>query len=145
MFYKHSGMSDGHLNKCKSCAKSDASKHRNENIDYYLEYDRQRANLPKRVEARSIYGKTEAGKNALRRAKKKWESANIIKRAASIIIRNAVRDGKLSKPSECAVCSKTGRIHGHHDDYAQPLKVRWLCSKCHSEWHKIHGEGANAH
>lgn len=37
------------------------------------------------------------------------------------------------KPCECCGCEKT---QAHHDDYNFPWKVRWLCKKCHDEWHK---------
>ncbi len=34
----------------------------------------------------------------------------------------------------CEECSneKTSR---HHDDYNKPEEIRWLCNRCHAEWH----------
>ena len=56
----------------------------------------------------------------------------------------ALRDGKL-KPLPCETCGKTGdgyhRVVAHHDDYAQPLNVRWLCGSCHKHHHLKHGPG----
>lgn len=137
-------MADGHLNKCKSCTKKDVSANYRENIDHYKEYERKRANLPHRVKARSDYAKTDNGKKAVAKAKNKWIEKNPIKRAANIMVGNAINNGKLVKASECEVCGAKGRLHGHHDDYAFPLVVRWLCPKCHSGWHRENGEGLNA-
>ena len=137
-------MADGHLNKCKLCAKKDTKENIEKNKDYYLEYDRQRGNLPHRVLARKHYSQTEQGKAAFRKAKDKWEESNVIKRSASHIVNNAVRDGKLIKEYKCQSCNiESVRIHGHHDDYAYPMIVRWLCSKCHTAWHNENGSGIN--
>lgn len=38
-FYKHKKMADGHLNKCKACAKKDFMETRYRNLSDYLEYD----------------------------------------------------------------------------------------------------------
>ena len=144
-FYKHAQMSDGHLNKCKECTKNDVKINMERNYDYYREYDRKRANLPKRVNARRNYSLTKEGKEAHSRSRKKYIDSNKIKYSAHIILGNAVRDGKVIKKHECELCGISGvSIHGHHDDYAYPLSVRWLCPKCHTEWHKEHGEGKNA-
>ena len=144
-FYKHPAMADGRVNKCKECNKKDVRKNYRKNIDHYKEYDRARAMLPHRVELRDKYQQTEAGKEAMQRSKKSWMRRNPIKRMANIIVGNAVRSGKLVKPSNCEDCgSEPNRLHGHHDDYAFPLVVRWLCPGCHNNWHKVNGEGKNA-
>lgn len=62
---------------------------------------------------------------------------------ATDILDNALRYGKLCNPECCSCCGATDRfkdgrtaIQGHHDDYNKPLDVRWLCQRCHHEWHK---------
>jgi len=143
-FYKHKQMGDGHLNKCKACSKIDARKNYIENKEHYKEYDRNRANLPHRVQARADYAETLRGKEAGAKASAKWDRDNPIKKGATTIVRNAVRDGKITKPSACSSCDNSdGMLHGHHDDYAFPLVVRWLCPQCHSDWHKENGPGLN--
>jgi len=142
-FYKHGQMADGHLNKCKQCTKKDTKENTAKNPDYYREYDIGRRNLPHNVEARKKYSQTEEGKISSRKSKKKWSDENVIKKSASTLVGNAIRDGRITKPDECSECSKTGRIHGHHDDYEYPMTVRWLCPQCHTNWHKINGEALN--
>jgi len=143
-FYKHKQMADGHLNKCKSCARSDTTRNRTERINYYRDYDKHRAMQPHRVAQRLQYQQTESGKLATSRARTKWLEKNPKKRAASTAVGNAVRDGRLEKPEICEECGSGGRTHGHHDDYSKPLEVRWLCPKCHYGWHKENGEAKNA-
>jgi len=142
-FYQHDRMADGRLNKCKECTKEYSRNHRKENPEYYLEYDRKRANAPHRVEARKLYAQTPAGKAASKRSAAKHLIKYPIKRGARIIVGNALRDGKLTRPECCEDCGKQRRLHGHHDDYARPLDVRWLCPTCHATWHKENGEGLN--
>jgi ribosomal protein S27AE len=143
-FYKHKQMADGHLNKCKSCAKKDVKENIKKNYDYYIEYEKSRANLPHRIEGRLRYSQTDEGRLSARKAKQKWAENNVIKRSAALIVNNAIRDGKLIKKYNCESCGVGNvRIHGHHDDYAFPLSVRWLCPKCHSAWHKENGSAKN--
>ena len=129
-FGKRSASIDGLSYKCKDCQR---------------EYDRLRANKPHRVKARLEYAKTENGKERGRIAKKKWAEKNPVKRLANVVLGNAVRDGKIFKSKSCEGCNDfCGELHGHHDDYAFPLVVRWLCPGCHTKWHKENGEGLNA-
>jgi hypothetical protein len=131
--------------KCKECTCKDVRANRVARADYYREYERGRANLPHRVEARNIYSKTESGHLSHNRAKIAWTQRNPVKRTAVNSVNNAVRSGKLIKPQNCQSCGKSNcRIHGHHDDYSMELNVRWLCDQCHRNWHKEHGEGLNA-
>lgn len=130
---------------CKACRRLLVKRNREAKIEYYREYDRQRFKNDPKVRERIIrYQATEAGKASAKKAKEKWASSNPIKRAAAIMVGNAVRDGRLNKPLTCSECGDGGKIHGHHDDYAKPLNVRWLCAGCHSNWHKENGPGKNA-
>lgn len=131
-------------NACKECRKKAVRANRKRKIEYYRQYDRDRANRPDRVEARKEYAKTDKGIETANAAKKKWTQKNRKKRHVADLVNSAIRDGKIAKPESCQNCGKKNcRIEGHHDDYEKPFDVKWFCSACHREWHKKHGEGAN--
>jgi len=46
--------------------------------------------------------------------------------------RRAVKAGLLIR-QPCEVCGRAA--HMHHDDYAKPLEVRWLCPAHHRQFH----------
>jgi transposase-like protein len=55
---------------------------------------------------------------------------------ASRIVQYAVQRGKLTRPVVCGRCAlKTDRIEAHHEDYNNPLDVKWLCKSCHQQVH----------
>ena len=124
-FYKHPQTKDGYLNQCKSCKRTLATQRRNNNIEVVREKDRQRGNRQSK-EYRDDY-------------KRKYPN----KYKAHTIVNNALRSNKITKPKECSSCGSTKTIHGHHDDYLKPLDVRWLCSACHSQWHRDNSEALN--
>lgn len=135
-FYRHVRMLDGHLNNCIACVKARIKHHRARNIDKIREYDQQRGMLPHRVEARKLYVKTPAGKNAMQKAQQRYRERYPMKYAAHTITSNAIRDGVLVPDTVCSVCNASQNIEGHHDDYTKPLAVRWLCASCHKAWHR---------
>src|SRR3989442_10170496 len=58
-------------------------------------------------------------------------------RKAHRAVQRAVRNGSL-KPLPCEVCgipSQYSLIQAHHEDYDQPLVVRWLCVHHHTVRH----------
>lgn len=63
---------------------------------------------------------------------------NPFKERARRELRTAVRMGQVIKPTLCQDCGAGGIIHGHHEDYARPLDVDWLCPKCHGLRHQKH-------
>ncbi len=136
-FYKHSQMASGYLGKCKECTKEDVRGNYRANLEHYKEYERKRyLEQPHRKQAIEAYAQTEAGKASRDKSRKKWLENNADKRAAHVILGNAVRRGAVTKPNECQKCGVSGkRIEGHHNDYSFPLEVEWLCRKCHYMTH----------
>jgi hypothetical protein len=123
-FYKHAGMKDGRVNKCKGCNKLDVRTNRKSKVDYYREYDKVRGNRQTK-EYRAEY---------IKKSPVAYKAKNIVN--------NAIRDKKLFR-KPCEVCGINEQIHAHHDDYLEPLNVRWLCAAHHSQWHSKNGPGKN--
>jgi 5-methylcytosine-specific restriction endonuclease McrA len=80
-FYENAEMADGHLNHCKVCVRSRVQKYRREHLEQYAQYEKARANLPHRVEARRRY--QEKHREQLSEYKKKWAANNTELVAAS--------------------------------------------------------------
>jgi hypothetical protein len=111
-------------------------------------YDQRRATLPHRVAARAAYKATLSAERIAeyqRRSKAKQPE----KVQARGIMYRALKAGRITRPDHCETCREVKPLHGHHDDYAAPLDVRWLCTTCHRQAHEqIAGWGrriTNAH
>jgi len=113
-------MGDGRLGKCKDCTKVDVQENRRAKRGYYDAYDRARYHESKPARMAIIEA---AREKYPEKAKARWT------------LHNAVKRGRLAKPSTCQHCSVVGRIEGHHQDYSKPLDVMWLCKPCHGKQH----------
>lgn len=138
-FYKHPQMPDGHLNKCKECTKKDNAKNRKDKIKYYQEYDRKRANQPKRVKARKEYAEKckldENLKERNRQYKNKYRKTHKKEIRARDKLQYNLDSNKIEKPTRCQICGKETKLQAHHHDYNKPLDVIWVCDRCHKDIH----------
>ena len=148
-FYKHKMMADGHLNKCKACAKQDARSHREQNLERVQDYDRARGMLPHRVKARAEYAKTDAYKASQSKANAKYRDNNKDKRRTVKLACQRSRDaGKhsrtppwLTKEDKAAIKSKYAEARWmtartgikHHVDHIVPLLGK-QASGLHVAW-----------
>jgi hypothetical protein len=55
----------------------------------------------------------------------------------------AIRGGEVERKHECEICGSRP-AHCHHIDYADPLRVMWLCPRCHMQTHSQFGRPAPA-
>jgi len=56
-------------------------------------------------------------------------------KSANHKVEKAIQRGSLV-PESCEQCGEDSGVYAHHDDYNKPLAVRWLCVRCHFEWHE---------
>lgn len=63
------------------------------------------------------------------RQRERWPEKEAARRA----VHHAVAVGQLV-PAPCEKCGEP-KAEAHHDDYAKPLAVRWLCRRCHVAHH----------
>ncbi len=55
------------------------------------------------------------------------------------IVQRALASGRLIRPVDCQECgAEDVAVHAHHNDYAKPLEVEWLCVDCHGRRHRQH-------
>ena len=119
-FYRHSQMGDGHLGKCKECAKKDVRENYARRRARYSEYERRRNQTPERRASMQEYQQRHR-----RYAPEKHKAVQSVN--------NAIRDKRLFR-EHCEVCGSEN-AQAHHDDYSKPLEVRWLCFKHHRALH----------
>lgn len=121
-FHKRAASVDGLAACCKLCQR---------------DYDAARVHAPHRVAARQ-----KAAKKVTPLKKRDYIAAYWAsypqKRAANVLVGNAVRDGKITR-QPCQACTHP-KAQAHHDDYSKPLDVRWLCTKCHGAHHRTVNE-----
>ena len=120
---------------CKDHWKEKVRNNRSANSDYYKEFDRNRANLPHRIEARETYRKTIAFKESHIEANEKYRKSNPNKKYAQGAVSKAVIAGKI-KRLPCFICGNEA-TEGHHPNYDSPIDVIWLCDKHHKETHVL--------
>lgn len=116
---------DGKRPACKTCTRERARRWRQANPEKVREQARKQAARRKA----SGRPRNRKGYNA------QWyrdnrERAKVVNAARCAVYR-AERLGELIRPYVCATCGAEGPIEAHHEDYAKPLEVVWLCRACH--------------
>lgn len=139
-FYAHPKGLYGRLNRCKQCHKAAQIANRANKVEYYREYDRQRAFREDRVEARKGHLEKIKACPELKAKRNVQSRANAAKhpdnRKARVVVGNAIRDGILIRPDNCERCVQVIHTDAHHEDYSKPLDVVWLCEPCHGMRHR---------
>lgn len=62
-----------------------------------------------------------------------WRRSNPLKYVAHLAVKPAVKAGELERKN-CEVCCAAD-VDAHHDQYDEPLEVRWLCRRHHTRLH----------
>ena len=110
-FYPHKQMADGHLNKCRDCARKDSATQLEVNKlnPDWVAKEKERVRL----------------KQLRMHGSKRTEIYNQVK--------VAILTGSL-KTEPCIICGEA-KAEGHHEDYNKPLDLVWLCKRHHSDRH----------
>ncbi len=79
----------------------------------------------------------EANREKKNACAKKWQKQHLSATQAHGKVAHAIKDGRLVRPKACPRCGNPSHLHAHHADYARPLDVEWLCSRCHKRLHAV--------
>ena len=108
--------------RCRSCTRID-----------HLKYKRENAEAIKKQQGERRAWLKENDIIQFRKEKTSYEYPPD-KRKAWNGVALALAKGALVKML-CEKCGVSSRVNAHHDDYAKPLEVRWLCATHHREEH----------
>lgn len=98
-------------------------------------YQKSPAGKIRKAEDAKKYQATPAGKETRKRGGEKYHLKYPEKIKAQSETGNAIRGGRLVRPSACSTCFESGFIEAHHEDYSKPLEIVWLCPRCHRKVH----------
>lgn len=112
-FYRAKTRTSGYQNICKQCASERNKQYRKNRTPEQIEKQRKQSNKSSRKQNR--------------------KKTNSIKRMAHTYVRLAIMTGQLSK-QPCEKCGAENAI-AHHDNYTDPINVRWLCQSHHRQYH----------
>lgn len=133
-FYAHPQMADGHLNKCKDCTRKDSETRRSrlEVTDVAWVISERERHREKSARQRLLNPRSESPADRKARLES-YRVRHPERNRARRIVQYYKRKGTLI-PQRCECCGFP-ITEAHHDDYGQPLKVRWLCKRHHMERH----------
>ena len=123
---------DGRRPECKSCFLKLCAKYRVTHREQKKQSDAiYRARQP--AEIKRQYGKKHYHKHKKTYAEQRRRRRRLYpeKSYACSVVSNAIKRGRLVRPEECQQCGAAGVIEASHSDYRFPLKIQWLCVKCH--------------
>ena len=112
-FHKNQSQNDGLQSQCNDCRRA-----------------------YRQTEAGRRYWQSKEGKSNHQRACRKYRQCYPEREKAVSTINNAIKMGKLLRPSICEDCSAEKFTEAHHKDYSKPLEVNWLCKKCYEKLRK---------
>jgi hypothetical protein len=105
--------------------------------DYQLDRDELKERRERVSEARQKAGRAGGVASGASRREKSAQSFEVYdadaRKRASSLVNLALKRGELQR-QPCIECGEP-ETQGHHDDYGQPLVVRWLCKRHHEDVH----------
>ena len=64
------------------------------------------------------------------------EAERVARYHAWAAVRRAKKAGQLVPPERCEQCGQLRKLEAHHQNYLEPMAVRWLCLACHRAAHR---------
>lgn len=119
----HASSHGGRQSQCKACRNAHNLQKRREDPERFRETDRR------------SYRRHKREKDARAAREREHHPEKVRARCA---VNDAIREGRLQKPDTCEDCGQeceSRSLHGHHQDYSNPLEVEWLCAACHTKRH----------
>ncbi len=66
----------------------------------------------------------------------RWRARNEVAAWAHVCTASAIRRGLLIRPEQCEECGVEAKVDAHHPDHRDPLRVQFLCRRCHAAVHR---------